>query len=299
MKRLIPLFLAAVMTPVMASATVVVDDSWADGGRNNGADPLDTDWWTSTTSTAIEVGTGYLGLVSGGSGRGIHGTFSAQALNVGDTLTASFTFVTPATVGANKSAGFRAGLFNSAGSSGSLAADLSASSGSPNMLYQNVTGYTAVLDVNLAAGGELLGVSERSNLASGQLLATTADFTSLGSGGSAYTFAAGTSYTGVLSLTRTGADTLDLTTALYQGATLLSTFTATDSTGIVPSFDVLAFQVGSATFGSANTVGAANNGIDFTNINIEYVAAAVPEPASVALMLAGLALVGRFARRRA
>src|SRR5262249_32993740 len=56
-----------------AQAAVVVDDSWADAGRNNGADTLDTDWWTSTTSSAIEVSAGSLGLVSGTSGRGIHG----------------------------------------------------------------------------------------------------------------------------------------------------------------------------------------------------------------------------------
>ncbi len=298
-KRLIPIFLAAVLAPAMASATVIVNDSWVDAGRTNGVDALDTDWWTSTSSTAIEVGSGYLGLVSGGSGRGIHGTFSAQSLNVGDTLTATFTFNTPATIGVNKSAAFRVGLFNSAGSSGSLAADLAASSGTPNALYHNVTGYMVDMDVNLTAGGEDISIRERTTLGSGQLMAATGDYSFLGGGGAAYTFAANTSYTGVLSLTRTGADTLDITGALFSGATQLSSHTATDLTGIVSSFDVLAFQVGSSTFGSSSVVGELNNGLDFSNVNVQYLAAApVPEPASVAMMLGGLLMVGTFVRRR-
>src|SRR4051812_10682706 len=78
-------------------AGTIVDDSWADAGRNDGADPLDTNWWTSTTSSAIEVSAGSMGLVSGSSGRGIHGTYPLQTLsNVGDSLKATFTFTTPA-----------------------------------------------------------------------------------------------------------------------------------------------------------------------------------------------------------
>src|SRR5580765_5390329 len=113
MKPLIFLLLAASLMPTVAWAqtNTIVDDSWADGGRNNGADPLDTDWWASTSaSSAIEVTTGALGLVSGTSGRGIHGTFPPQSLNVGDSLRATFSFTTPATVGTAVSTGFRVGF---------------------------------------------------------------------------------------------------------------------------------------------------------------------------------------------
>ncbi len=300
-KRLIPALLAAILVPAMASAAVVVDDSFTDGDRAmTGA--LDANWWTSTSSTAIEIAAGSLGLVSGSSGRGIHGTFAAQSLvNVGDSLTATFTFLTPATVGTNKSAALRAGLFNSAGSSGSLAADLSASSGTPNALYNNVTGYMMDLDVNLtgaSVGTENISFRERSAPTSGQLMASTGDFTLLTGGGDPYSIAATTTYTGVFTVTKTGAGTVDLTGSLYGGATQLSTWTASDDSGIVSSFDVLAFQVGSSTFGSSGTPGDANNGIDFTNIKINYVAAPVPEPASVAMMLGGLLMVGTMVRRR-
>src|SRR6478672_3618034 len=79
--------------------TIVVNDSWADGGRNTGADPIDTDWWTSTSNQAIEVSAGSMGLVTGSSGRGIHGIYTpVQLVNPGDYVKATFTFTTPSTV---------------------------------------------------------------------------------------------------------------------------------------------------------------------------------------------------------
>ena len=211
MKRsLLPI--AILLLPTLLSAQIIVDDSWADAGRNNGADPLDTDWWASTSaSSAIEVSAGSLGLVSGTSGRGIHGTFTPQSLNVGDSLRATFSFTTPATVGTAVSTGFRVGFFDTTGHLPGLAADLTASSGSPNTNYNNLLGYMFDWDVNLASGNNTQ-FRERTNAASGQLLATSADFQNVGSGGgSNYTFAANTAYVGVFTLTRSGATTLDLT----------------------------------------------------------------------------------------
>jgi hypothetical protein len=236
-----------------------------------------------------------LGLVSGGSGRGIAGTFTSQTLGIGDTLTATFSFLTPATVGDNKQASFRAGFFDTTGHPG-LAADISASSGTPNAVYNNVNGYMMDLDVNTATAGANVTLRERSAPTSGQLLASTTDYTVLGTGGgNQYFFAANTSYTGVFSVTRTGVDTLDVTGSLYQGLLQLSTWTKSDSSGITSSFGMLAFQVGSSTFGSSSTVGAADNGIDFSNIRIEVTT--VPEPSTLALIGAGGLLV-LFGKRR-
>jgi hypothetical protein len=293
MKRILPLCFAVLLVPSMLSAQVIVNDSWADGGRSNGADPQDTDWWTSTSSSlAIEVSLGSLGLVSGSSGRGIHGTFISQTLGVGDALTATFTFKTPATVGTAKPSGFRVGLFDTTGKPG-LAADLSASSGTPNHIYDGVPGYMMDYDVN--TGAENIQFREHNlTLTTGQLLAQTADYFSLPAGGTTYSFAANTIYTGVMSVKRTGADTLDLTGTLSQGPTLLSTFTGSDSSGIVSTLGMLAFQVGSATFGSSATPNTADNGIDFSNIKIEYTP--VPEPSAIALLALGAA--GLLFRRR-
>jgi len=127
--------LAALELSTSLQAAVIVDDSWADAGRDNGADPLDSNWWTSSSSSGIEVAAGSLGMVTGTSGRGIHTVFPTQTLaNVGDKLVATYTFTTPTTVGTGASGGFRAGLFDTLGRAG-LDADISASSGSPNSLY--------------------------------------------------------------------------------------------------------------------------------------------------------------------
>lgn len=293
MKRFLPLC-AVLLMPAMLPAQVIVDDSWADGGRTNGADPQDTDWWTSTGSTAIEVATGSLGLVSGGSGRGIHGTFASQTLGIGDTLTATFTFATPATVGVSRSTGLRVGLFDTTGKPG-LAANLSASSGTPNPIYNGVPGY--MMDFDVVTGSDNISFREHDvTQTTGQLMAnTTPDYISISGGGNVYTFTPNTIYTGVFSLKRTDVDSLDLTGTLFQGATELSTYTATDLSGIANTFGMLAFHVTSLTFGSVNTVNTPDNGIDFSNIKIEY-AAAVPEPSGIALLALGA--TGWLLRRR-
>lgn len=264
---------------------IIVDDSWTDAGRNNGADALDTDWWSSTSSggNSIEVYPGQLGLISGGSGRGIHGTFASQSLTVGHTLTATFDFTTPATVGTAKSAGFRIGLFDTTGHLPGLESDLTASSGSPNANYNALDGY--MMDLDVITGTEDISFRERTNALSGQLMATTADFESLSGGGNVYTFAANTTYRGVISVSRTGSDNLQLKGELYQGATLLSTHTATDTSGITSAFGMLAFHVGSSTFGSSTSAGqGVDNGITFTNIIIKVVSPApLTEPPAITL----------------
>jgi hypothetical protein len=301
MKRSI-LCLAAVigLVPVCAFGAVIVDDSWADGGRNNGADLLDTTWWYSTSSTAIEVSTGSLGLVSGTAGRGIHGTFAAQSLStVGDSLTATYTFTTPATVSTSGtlSAALKVGLFDNPAST--MNVDTTASSGSPSPNYASIKGYSLDMDVNLLASGAPasdLTFRERNNIVtSAQLLATTAEYTLLSSGGTVgYSIAASTSYTGVFKVTRT-ATGIDLVGSLSQGSTLLSTFSTSDSSPTATSFSALGFHANANAFGNTSTVGAANNGIDFTNIRIEFnPAPPVPEPTSMLLVgLAGLGLIRR------
>jgi hypothetical protein len=129
------LFAALLLAVPKVQAAVIVNDSWADGDRANGADPLDSNWWASSSTNGIEVSTGSLGMVTGSSGRGIHTVFPTQTLaNVGDKLVATYTFTTPATVGSGGSGAFRVGLFDTLGRAG-LDADVTASSGSPNPVY--------------------------------------------------------------------------------------------------------------------------------------------------------------------
>jgi len=289
MKALRPLMAFLAIAPAIALGQVIVNDNWADGGRTNGADPLDIGWWTSTSATAIEVSTGSLGLVNSTSvtGNGIHGTFTPHSLSIGDTLTLTFTFTTPATIGTDRYSPLRVGLFNTLGRGG-LTGDLTASEVSPNFLYNGLPGYWVDWDVN-ATNANITFRQHNPAATSGQLLADGNDYPMISARGSIYAFAAGTSYTGLLSITRTGADAMSLTGTLYQGGTELSTWLATDSSGIVSYFDMVAFHLNPSAFGSSTTPGMADNGIDFTNITLST--GAVPEPATCA-WISGLAAFG-------
>lgn len=285
---------ALMVTPPTAQAALIVDDSWADGGRDNGADPLDSNWWTSASSSGIEVSVGSLGMVTGTSGRGIHTIFPTQTLaNLGDKLIATYTFTTPATVGSG-TASFRAGLFDTLGRAG-LDADVTASSGSPNALYGWGTGAggpgTAglpgyMLDMDVRTGTEDLSFREHDAGTvnpTGRLMGTTTGFTQLSPTGpdGVYTIAANTTYTGSFAISRYSATELELTATLGSAShTIVDTF---DSA----SFGMLAFWANSNIFGTSSTPDTANNGIDFSNVKIEFVAG-IPEASSLSLALLGI-----------
>jgi hypothetical protein len=283
-----------------ANAAIIVNDSWADGGRDDGADPLDTNWWTSAASAGIEVSPGSMGLVTGTSGRGIHAIFPTQTLaNVGDKLIATYTFTTPATIGSNATGAFRVGLFDTLGRAG-LNDNVSASSGTPNAVYGWGTGAggpgTAglpgyMMDMDMRTGADDLSFRTHDTgtvVPSGRLMGTTSGFTQISPTGpdGAYEFAANTTYTGSLSLTRISATEMSITGTL--GA---ATHTVTDEFDST-SYGMLGFWANSNIFGSSSTPGVANNGIDFSNVTIEFIA--IPEPSCLALLgLAGLAVIRR------
>jgi hypothetical protein len=271
---------ALLTTAPSAEAALIVDDGWTDGGRNNGADPLDSNWWTSSSPNGIEVAVGSLGMVTGTSGRGIHTVFPAQTLaNVGDKLTATYTFRTPATVGVGTSGtgGFRAGLFDTLGRVG-LDADLAASSSMPNALYGWGTGSTPagpgtsglpgyMLDMDVGTGAEDLNFRRHDAGTvnpTGRLLGTTTGFTNLSPSGpdGEYAFAPNRNYTGTLTITRRSATEMQLTGTL--GTETHSVTDAFDSA----SYGMLAFWANSNLFGSSATPGEDNNGIDFSNVKI-------------------------------
>lgn len=287
------LVVAVVAMAHTANAAIIVNDSWADGGRGNGADPLDSNWWTSSSTAGIEVAVGSLGMVTGTSGRGIHTVFPTQTLaNVGDKLVATYTFTTPATIGSGAAGGFRAGLFDTLGRAG-LDADVNASSGTPNSLYGWGTGASPVgpgtaglpgymLDMDVGTGSEDL--SFRAHDAgtvnpTGRLMGTTTGFAQISPTGpdGAFTFAPNTSYTGSMTLQRISATDMQITGTL--GAATHTVTDAFDSTSV----GMLAFWANSNVFGSSGTAGQADNGIDFTNVKIEFIP--VPEPTSIVLLM--------------
>jgi hypothetical protein len=311
--RLYAVFAALTTTVVFAAplqAAIVVNDSWTDGGRDNGADPQDSNWWTSASSQGIEVAVGSLGMVTGTSGRGIHTVFPTQTLaNIGDNIKATYTFRTPATVaGSVGSAVFRAGLFDTLGRSG-LDADVSASSGTPNQVYgwgtaaggpgtAGLPGYMMDMDTGANADLNFRQHDAGTVTPTGRLMGTTTGFTNIPSSGpdGAYLLQPNTTYTGSLMLTRTGATDMLITGTLTtpSGTATHSVPDAFDSA----SYGMLAFWANSNIFGSSATPNTPDNGIDFSNVLIQF---NVPEPGSLGLMgvAVGALFAGRRGRRRA
>lgn len=290
-----------------SGAAVIVDDSFADGDRaKTGA--LDTNWWTSSSSSGDEISVGSLGLVTGSSGRGLHTIFPTQSLaNVGDSIKATYTFTTPATIGTNKSTSFRVGLFDSLGQAG-LDADVSASSGSPNALYgwgiatggpgtQPLPGYMLDMDVNKNDMTDDLNFREHTQepatiVGTGRLMGTTTNFANISPSGpdEDYSFDPNTTYNGMFQITR-----INATDVRLDGALDSITYSVNDTADSF-DFSMLGFHVNSNTFGSSNAAGDPDNGIDFSNVTIEFLP--VPEPTSAALALGALALMASAGRRR-
>ncbi len=255
------------MTATTASAQkVIFNDSFADGGRDNGADATDTNWWTTTTSSAIEVKRGTLGLVSGSSGRGIRTTFAPQNLANGQTLKATFTFVTPQTVGQGKDSAFRVGMYNKLNRP-ALEGDLSASSKKPNKNYDGLPGYMIDFDVNAKKKADI-SVRKHNVETRGRLLGTTKGYKRLKGGGDTYKFAPGQTYTGTMAIQKVG-NGLAISGSLSQNGKVLSQFSHTDPASNVNGFGMLAFHVNSKTFGKSKRKNSSDNGIDFKNVTLQ------------------------------
>lgn len=254
-----------------ATAGVVFDDSFADGGREDGADASDSNWWTTTTSSAIEVSEGSLGLVSGGSGRGIRTTFAPQELAVGQTLQATFTFTTPETLGSDRDSSVRVGMYNKLGRAG-LEDDLSASSKTPNTLYDGLPGYMIDFDVALAdPAAANINIRKHKDDTQGRLLGTTKGYSGIGEGGDAYVIEANQTYTGVMSVKKVD-NGVEISGSLSQDGAVLTTFSTVDEGSDTNQFGMLAFHVNSKTFGSSKDKDTPDNGLDFSNVKLEVLA---------------------------
>ncbi|MEP4079410.1 PEP-CTERM sorting domain-containing protein [Haloferula sp.] len=299
MKKLIASGLVILLAPA-ANAILVVEDDFTDG--------IDTSWYTASSSSAIEMNSDSLGLVSGGSGRGIHTTFADQTLaNIGDELVVSYSFNTPATVnnsdglGSGSSGAFRVGVFDDLGRN--LSQNISASSGSPNALYgwsvgnggpgdAGLPGYMMDHDVNTGSGADINFRDHNTGSATGRLMATTGSgsFSSFSSGPDAgYSFGVSSSYSGSITLKRTGATDLELT-GVFDG----NSYTLTDNAADSFTFASLFFHANSNQFGSSSSAGDPDNGLDFTSYSVNF--NPIPEPSSIALLGLGALCMAR--RRR-
>ena len=261
-----------IQTTSVDPGTAIIDDFFTDGNRSR-TGALDADWWSSsqTSGSNVEISPGALGLVTGTSGRGMHATFTPQTLEVGDSITATYSFTTPATIGSAGSTAFKIALMDL--NDPALAADQSSSSSSVNPLYVGQPGYFTSFDVDPTGGGTQDTDFRKHDITatSGRFLGTTGEWTSMSSSADAgYAFLPNTDYIGIFSITRTGTDSLELSSSmsLASGA-LLDSHTTSDTSNIANNFGMLGFWVNSNAFGSSNSAGNADNGLTFTNVLIE------------------------------
>ena len=255
--------------PHPAMAGVIIDDDFADGDRTGGSDEFDGVWWTTSASAAIDIAPGELGLVSGGAGRGIRTTYRPQTLSPGQILQADITFKTPDTVGVDRMDALRFG-FHDRLERPELEADLSASSGAPNELYNGLPGYMFTFDVN-RPDPTLNNVEVRRHIRKkrlGRLMGTYQGYELLAEGGKSFTFAPNMTYHGVFQLRKT-TDGLVLSAELRDQKGEMTYFEHEDKGSKVNNFGMLAFHVNSKTFGSSSAPGKPDNGLKFTKVKLQ------------------------------
>jgi len=266
-KLLITLALTTVMCSNVLAEVLVLDDNFKDGGRNNGVDENDVNWWTTTSSSAIEIKKGYLGLVSGSSGRGIRTTFEPQLLGLGDSIRATFKFTTPATIGRDRESGLRVGMFSKDGRT-ELESDLSASSKEPNAAYDNLGGFMVDFDVNLDDESKANIHMRKQKVAStGRLLGAISGYTTLDSGGNKYRFEPNQTYTGIMILTNLF-NGVQVYGALFHKGKELSSHSTFSEGSNADDIGMLAFHVNSNTFGSSKDTDTPDNGIDLEHVKV-------------------------------
>ncbi|MBX2849529.1 MAG: polysaccharide lyase family 7 protein [Acidiferrobacterales bacterium] len=245
------------------SSTAVVDDDFL----NDGTADTDAQYFTTNNLNAIEFNADSLGLVSGTSGRHIHGLFDSQPLErVGDTLRAAISFKTPATVAVGGE-DIRLGLFDSLGrtSNTELGQNTTFSSSSPNPLVSGLPGYYVEIDVERFSSRSDLEIGRSTPTTTGRLLNTNGGFERTNGEDIGYTIEPDTDYTIYLSMERT--ETGIEVTANFFGRELV----VMDDLPLSFNFDMLAINASSDAFGTSNRPGEADNGIDITNINIELI----------------------------
>lgn len=254
----------------------VVDDDLA----NDGTADTDMAYFASSTADAIEINTNSVGLVSGPSGRQIHGIFNGQALaNAGDVLHTTVTFVTPATV-AMTGEDLRIGIFDTLGRTGpdQLGQNTSFSSASPNPDFAGLPGYYLELDIENADATTDLDIRRSNPSATGRLLTTSSGFAALGSGDDiGYAILPETAYTVDITLIRTEQDGLEII-ANFLG----NTYSVIDTSPASFEFGMLAIYANSNAVGSSNSPGidpsvVNDNGIDVTEVAIRFTPFFSPE----------------------
>lgn len=126
------------------SSNAILDDAFTDGGRTNGTDALDSQWYFLANATPTSAGVTGGELLLGTTSAAVVGTnphavttFPSETLATGETLTLSFNFKS---TGAASATGIRFGLYNSGGTN--LTGDIYSNPPTTGTVFQNDLGYS-------------------------------------------------------------------------------------------------------------------------------------------------------------
>jgi len=253
-------------------AVVILDDTWADGTRNNTSLPTNAAWYTSS-SGALTATTGSMTLIMGSSailGVSYFTTNTAipVQLTVGDTLLTTISFTFTGVASANSSQGFRMGVYDFG--TNRVSADFSGN----GTQGAGVRGYALFQNMGPTFNNTTpMDIFVRSNVADSSLLGTTGDYTSLGTGpGNTNNFggfANSTPYTLQYSFQRTASNAMAITVSWLNGtngATLLTSVTDNNATNF--NFDGIGIRPQEASEAATDII--------FTEVRVEYIPGSTP-----------------------
>ncbi|HVM59924.1 MAG TPA: immunoglobulin domain-containing protein [Verrucomicrobiae bacterium] len=253
-------------------AVVILDDTWADGNRNNTSLPTNAAWYTSTSgSLTATTGSMTLSLGSGANLAVSYFTTNASApvqLSVGDTLLTTITFVFNGLASQNSSLGFPLGIYEFG--SNRVSADFSGN----QTQGAGVQGYALFQNMGTTFNNASpMSVMERTSVSDSDLLGHSADYTSLGTGpGNTNNFSGfvnGTTYTLQLSLQRTTTNAMVISVTWVNTSTGASLSTAAvDTSATNFNFDGIGLRPASASKAAST--------IQFEEVKVEYIAGSTP-----------------------
>lgn len=254
-------------------ADVLLDEQFADGSRAESKRPAEAAVWAGRKGD-VTVAKGALSTAMGAASQKIWTYFTdtePATLGVGQTLSASVSFVPRKVLAESTSRSFRIGLFHDA-TSPRVEQDVNNDSGGLGAPWKDARGYAVQV---LVTGGEYaddgpFDIGKRMAEASNSLLGTSGDYIKM-SGGTPITLKLDTEYRFVFKIAKVSETQVELTASLYQGDEELSSFSVSDdgstlgSDPINDKFDQLFLRI-------ADNATTADQ-IDFTNFKVEVTAA--------------------------
>jgi pectate lyase len=266
-----------VATALGCHAATVLDDTFADGMRNNQNLPTDAAWYVSSSSSWVTATNAMTLTMSSTAILGVSyfgaNSSSPVHLNVGDTLAVTVKFTFNNVAAQNGSQGFRMGVYDFADSTQSpkwATADLSGNS----VQGGGVQGYSVFQNFGVTFNNSSpMDVRVRTNLTSTSLLGTSSDHKSLVTGpGNTSNFPGFTNsgqYSLQFSLFRTNSTDMFVTMTwqnLSGGATLSTS--AMDTNATTFNFDGIGFRPSSAASSAAT--------ITFNEVLVDLTSAGSP-----------------------